>query len=348
MPDFLVFLLVIGGLILGHELGHFIAAKLLGVKVEEFGIGFPPRLITLFTAGDTKFSINLIPFGGFVRLSGEDDPTVEGGLASASKKVRTAVLLAGPAANILIAIIAFTAAFKFAAPDEARVMVTGIDEASPAESVGVLPGDVFLEVDEVTIDGVSSLVAAISDNLGEETVFIFERKGEPYTVVIIPRVNPPEGRGAIGVTLGHPSKDIGWVESFTSGIRSATFQMTELVYLPSRVIRGEIAPEQARVSGFKGMYDLIAWAGEIDRTAQRPFLTLNLIGIISIGLAIANLLPIPALDGGRLTFIGIEAVIGRRISPQYEGLAHAIGFFVLLAILIYVNFLDFVKPIPLP
>jgi regulator of sigma E protease len=121
-----------------------------------------------------------------------------------------------------------------------------------------------------------------------------------------------------------------------------------IVRLPARLMEGQIQPSQARVSGLKGMYDMLAWAGRIDRNTQRPFLTLNLIGVISIGLAIANLLPFPALDGGRLMFVLFEAVAGRRISPRYEGLAHAIGFAVLLIVMLYVNFQDFVNPITLP
>jgi len=98
----------------------------------------------------------------------------------------------------------------------------------------------------------------------------------------------------------------------------------------------------------KGMYDMLAWAGEIDRSSERPFLTLNLIGVISLGLALANLLPIPALDGGRLLFVLFEALARRRISPRYEGLAHAIGFAFLLAVMLYVNLQDFLNPISLP
>jgi regulator of sigma E protease len=129
---------------------------------------------------------------------------------------------------------------------------------------------------------------------------------------------------------------------------AVALQVENLIFLPSRMIRGEIAPEEARVSGLKGMYDMFAWAGQIDRDAQRPFLTLNLAGIISIGLALANLLPFPALDGGRLAFVAFEAVTRRRISPRHEGWAHAIGFVLLLILMAYVNFQDFSNPLVLP
>ncbi|TFH34521.1 MAG: RIP metalloprotease, partial [Anaerolineales bacterium] len=117
MPDLVLFLLVLGTLILGHELGHFIAARLRGVKVDEFGIGFPPRILTLFQAGGTRYTLNWIPLGGFVRTAGEDDPDVPDGLAASSKITRTLVLLAGPAANVILAFFAFLVAFRFAAPN---------------------------------------------------------------------------------------------------------------------------------------------------------------------------------------------------------------------------------------
>ncbi len=126
------------------------------------------------------------------------------------------------------------------------------------------------------------------------------------------------------------------------------FQLENLVLLPSRLIRGDLAPEEARVSGLKGMYDMFAWAGQIDRDAQRPFLTLNLMGIISIGLAFANLLPFPALDGGRLAFVAFEVVFRRRVAPRHEGLAHAVGFVLLLILMAYVNLQDFTDPLVLP
>jgi regulator of sigma E protease len=348
VENLLVFIVVVGGLILSHELGHFIAGKLLGVHVEEFGIGFPPRLLTLFEAGGTRFSLNWIPLGGFNRFSGEDDPSVEGGLASSSKRVRTIVLLSGPLANILIAILAFTIASKFATPDPTKVLIAGVDAGTPAEEAGILPGDLVLSVEGEKIDGFESMVNAIAPRLGEMTEIKLDRDGTPITVNLVPREEYPEGRGPIGVSLSNATMIVSWNKAIKSGFNSTYIQFRELVYLPARLIHGEIEPEQARLTGLKGMYDMLSWAGEIDRNAQRPFLTINLVGIISIGLALANLLPFPALDGGRLMFIVVETVLGHRIDAKYEGLAHTIGFFVLLVILIYVNFLDFIKPIPLP
>jgi regulator of sigma E protease len=348
MSDFLIFVLVIGTLILGHELGHFLAARARGVRVEEFGIGFPPRLATLFTAGGTRFTLNAIPLGGYVRPAGEDDPSVPGGLANASKLTRTLVLLAGPAANILLALLAFTAAFKFAAPDVNRTTVNAVAVSSPAEAAGLLPGDWIVSLDGLPVTGYGTLQDAVAERLGQPVHLEIMRAGQTLVVELVPRAEPPEGQGPIGILTGNPRLQTTWGESITYGAQSIAFQVNELVHLPARLIRQEIAADQARLSGLKGMYDMLAWAGEIDRSSERPFLTLNLIGVISLGLALANLLPIPALDGGRLLFVLFEAVARRRISPRYEGLAHAIGFAFLLAVMLYVNLQDFLNPISLP
>src|SRR3990170_4750581 len=132
-------------------------ARLRGVKVNEFGIGFPPRLLTLFTAGGTRFTVNAIPIGGFVRPAGEDDPSVPGGLAGAPKRTRALVLLAGPVANILLGVLAFTAAYKFAAPDSTRVIIMEIAAGSPAQAAGLQRGDLIIRFNDIETDSFETL-----------------------------------------------------------------------------------------------------------------------------------------------------------------------------------------------
>ena len=210
MSDFLVFLVVIGSLILGHELGHFISGRLLRVKIEEFGIGFPPRMLTLFHAGGTRFSLNWLPLGGFNRFAGEDDATVGGGLASSSKRVRTIVLLSGSLTNIFIAIAAFTIAFRFAAPDIEKVNTAGVDPGTPAAAANLLPGDLVLAVEDESITGFDSMSKAISARLGEPTEITLQREGETFAISLTPRVEYPEGRGPIGVSLSNPTREVSW------------------------------------------------------------------------------------------------------------------------------------------
>jgi regulator of sigma E protease len=269
-------------------------------------------------------------------------------LAASSKTTRALVLVAGPAMNILLGFLAFTAAYKFAAPDFDRVLITSVLPGSPAASSGILPGDIVVSVDGAPITTFESMQQAIGDRLDATASITLERNGQTRTVEIVPRSAPPEGEGPIGVLLGNPTRAVGVGEALSLGGQSTVFQLVETVRLPSRLIRGQIPPEEARVSGLKGIYDILSWASEVDATTRRPFLTLQFVGVISVGLAIANLLPIPALDGGRLMFVAYEAVFRRRISPKYEGLAHAVGFTLLLVLMVYVTFQDFANPITLP
>jgi regulator of sigma E protease len=348
VTDFLLFVVVLGTLILGHELGHFLVAKWRGVKIEEFGIGFPPRLATLFTAGDTEYTLNWIPFGGFVRPAGENDPEVPNGLAASSKLTRTLVLFAGPVANIILAFVAFLFAFKFAAPDVDRVLITDVVQGSPAQAAGIQPGDIVEEAGNVEVDSFESLQTVIGDSLGKPLGLLLSRDGELIDIQLVPRVDFPEGQGPIGVTLGFPPDNLGWIQSAGFSLESIRTQVMAILQLPGRIMSGAATEQETRVAGLKGIHDMIAWASDIDQSAQRPFFTLNIVGVISVGLAIANMLPIPALDGGRLLFVLIEAIIGHRISPRLEGLAHAIGFLLLLMLMVYFNLQDFLNPIELP
>jgi regulator of sigma E protease len=348
MSDILIFLAILGTLLIGHELGHFLAARIAGVAVEEFGLGIPPRLLTLFEWHGTKYTLNLLPFGGFVRLAGTDDPSVPNGLAAASRPKRAFVLISGAAVNVFLAFAAFTAAYRFAAPDLDHVLAASVSPNSPAEAAGMLPGDLITTFAGEPIGDLESLQNAIASHLGQEVQISLLRDGEPITVSIVPRPEPPPDEGPIGIIIGYPTKQVGWIESLKMGWESTTFQFSETLKLPGRLLRGELAPEEARLSGLKGIYDMVSWAGSIDRSSQRPFMTLNLVGIISAGWALANLLPIPALDGGRLFFLLIETILRRRIPPRHEALAHAIGFALLLVLMVYINLQDFLNPISLP
>jgi regulator of sigma E protease len=348
VSDLLLFFVVLGTLLLGHEFGHFLAARWRGIKIEEFGIGYPPRLATLFVIGETRYTLNWIPFGGFVRLTGEDDPDAPDGLSAASKLTRSIVLLAGPAANVAIAFVVFIVAFKFAAPDFNRVRIGEVSPSSPALTAGIEVGDIVQSIEGTSIAGFQDMQDITRDHLGQPMELTLERAGELLTVSLIPRTDYPEGQGPIGVTLSYPTAQTSWGESIKLSINSIISQVVAILRLPGRLLSGNAAPEEARVSGLKGIYDMLGWASSIDRTSELPFITMNLVGVISVGLALANLLPFPALDGGRLMFVLFELIFRRKISPQLEGYAHAIGFAILIILMIYINLQDFVNPIQLP
>lgn len=348
MSDFFLFIIVLSVLLIGHELGHFLVGKIRGVKIEEFGLGFPPQALTLFEAGGVNYTLNWIPFGGFVRFAGEDNPDIQNGLASSSKLTRTLVLSAGPAANIFLGFLAFLMAYKFAAPDINRVLIAEVLEETPAYTSGILAGDIVEFVDDVPINGIEDIQKSIRAKLGETTHIIVDREGQIVELTMIPRVEFPDDQGPIGVTLSYPTAQMGWLEASKWGVESVKDQITLILKLPGRLISGQASPEEARLSGLKGIHDMLAWASTIDQASDRPFITLNLIGVISVGLALANLLPFPALDGGRLMFVLYEVIFRRRISPRFEGFAHAIGFAILIFLMVYINLQDFINPISLP
>lgn len=337
--DLLTFIIGIAILIFFHELGHFIAARLLKVEVEEFGIGFPPRLFRWATVKGTEFTFNLIPLGGFVRIKGENDPEVSGGLAGASPWVRLAVIGAGPLTNILIGIVLSVWLFYQAGePVLDRVKVMGVAPNSPAAQVGLRQGDVILEVDGDRVESVEELRDLIYAHLGEQIRLVYEREGQTDAVTLVPRNPPPENEGAIGILMGYDTRPISIFRAIPRGVNAAFNYVRVLFSLPRLLMSGEVSPEAARPVGYKGMFDLYRQLGD----------SLAFFTAITMSLGVLNLFPIPALDGGRIVFALVEILLRRRVPPRFENALHYIGFLVLLALLIYINILDFVDPVELP
>ncbi len=337
--DLLTFIFGIAILIFFHELGHFVAARLLNVEVEEFGIGFPPRLVKLFEYKGTVYSLNALPLGGFVRPKGENDPSVPGGLAAASPWVRLGVLFAGPMMNLLIGVILGIGLF-YSMGDRIteKVLIASIAPDSPAATAGLQNGDLFLEVNGQKIDSISHLQKLIAENLDKTVTILVQRGDQTLTVSLVPRANPPEGQGPMGVGLDNPTRPIGLGLAVQRGAAAAYENARGILLLPVRMLRGEIAPQEGRLVGYKGMYDIY----------QRIQSPLWFFMVISVSLGIMNLLPIPALDGGRILLTLPEILIRRRVPPRFENAIHIVGFALLVILLIYINVQDFVNPIQLP
>jgi regulator of sigma E protease len=339
-------------LILIHETGHFLAAKAFGIKVEEFGIGFPPKLFKMFSYKGTDYTFNLLPLGGFVRPAGENDPDFPGGLAAASPWKRMAVMFAGPLMNLLVGILIYSIMFyQIGSPVFDKVIVFGVSPGSPAETAGLLEGDLFITIDGEEIDSTDKLHETIYANLGQEINVLVEREGEQVALSIIPR-DPPPPEGAIGIQMGNDSEHLGLFTSIFYGSK-ATFQHIGMIFsLPYKLMTGELTGEEGRLLGYKGMYDLYEDFRERDETAVVEVTgginTLGFYAAITLSLAALNLLPLPALDGGRILFALPEALFGKRIPQKYENIVNGVGFLLLILIVIYINLQDFINPVVIP
>ena len=347
------FFIVLTPIILIHELGHFIAARLSNIRIEEFGLGFPPRALKLAEKNGTLYSLNWIPLGGFVRPAGEDDPSVPDGLAAASKRARLFVLSAGAGANFLMALVVFWVAFMIGTPVMAA-SVGDVNPGSPAQVAGLQEGDVILEVEGVEVVGDESQAIAeiMSQNAGQAVEMVVERNGELVRLEVVPR-QPGEYNaaveGPIGVGLLYvPTGDritFGPIEAAANSVQSVWRIVSLTVQVPSMLISGEISASEARPVSVVGISQIAGQAAEVSVSSQNLFPVLNMVAFISVALGFTNLLPIPALDGGRILFVLIEAVRGRRIEPEREGLVHVVGMIFLLSLMVLMIVQDIVNPI---
>ena len=339
----LAFIGVLAVVILTHELGHFITAKACGVKVEEFGLGFPPRLFS-FKRGETVYSINALPVGGFTKMSGEEDPNAERSLASKGIGTRLLVLSAGSIMNALLPFLLLSIAFMV--PHDVvigQVTVTEVAENSPAAIAGISDGDVILSINDKPINNTADLNRYIQMNLGKEMTMLVEHSDTTEEEFrLIPRWRPPEGEGSIGVTISTLEPTIeSSSEPFWRAIPMGIGQTIETMVLFKNAILG-LFIGTASIGGVGGPVAIAQITGEVAKAGISPLLEWT--AFFSMNLAIINLLPLPALDGGRIIFVLLEWVRrGKRISPKREGLVHLIGFVLLMAFMLAVTLQDIIR-----
>lgn len=353
--NLLLFILFFGAMLLLHELGHYLVARLFKIKVEEFGFGFPPRLVKLFKFRETEFTLNWIPFGAFVRLSGENDPNVEGGFGNAKPLERIAVLLGGPLMNLATGVLLFSLIFnQVGVPDANKVLISAVSESSPAESAGLKVGDIVVSINDIPVDSTDKLSALIQANKGIEIEMVLERDGESVVTRATPRVNPPPDEGSLGIAMTNPLVKTSWVNTIPLSFQATYMQAREIFEMPGRLIRNEIPKEQSRVVGPVGIYTMFNQARDMDQQnagSDDPFnttFTLRLMAVITVALGLTNLFPIPAVDGGRILFILPELIFRKRIPAKYENLVHMVGFVVLILLMFYITAQDIFNPIQVP
>ncbi len=347
MPPILIVILTLVFLIAFHELGHFLLAKKYGVKVEEFGIGIPPRAWGK-KIGETIYSLNWIPLGGFVRLYGED-VRVDDERSFSSKPVyqRALIVFGGIAAFFLIAVVIFsTVAFtgvRGAITDDTgnewrnpHVFINNIKEGSFAEKAGVERGDIIKEIDGKEVTKKKEVIDIFSEKKGEEVEVVMERLGEEVSFSLV----PSKEEGVVGVELIRVAeKRFPLHKAPLIGLQM-TGEMTYMVIdgfytAISYTVTGRDLPDHMELGG------PVAIVGMGAEELERGFPAyLQFVGIITISLAVLNALPIPALDGGRLVFLGIEKIKGGMIPQKVEYSLNAIFFILLLSLMIFITFKD--------
>ena len=358
------FLAVLVVLVLVHELGHFVAAKRAGITVQEFGIGFPPRITSVVWRG-TRYSLNWIPLGGFVKMLGEDgdaeaqkmrdrglsEAAVDIAMAGAFNRkpiwVRVVVLLAGVAMNFVLAALLFAVALSMPIPQgRGPLTVTEIQQDSPAEAA-LRVGDVIVTADGRRFEASAELTEYVRSRADQEVVLGVRRDGQLIDVPVTPRtvtdVERAQGKGAIGFSY----EPEGYVEvpSSVTGPIDATVQgFSRAGDLALRIPGGLVEA----VGGLLGLNNSagsavgpIGIAEETGRQLQAPLVSqLIFMGILSINLAVLNVLPFPPLDGGRIAVVLIEAVRRRRLPAEREALIYLTGFMVLIALVILISIQD--------
>jgi regulator of sigma E protease len=348
----LVFVGILIGLIVVHEVGHFVTAKLTGVRVLEAGLGYPPRIWGKEFRG-TIYSINWIPLGGFVRMLGEEDPSDPASLAAKPAWVRLVVLSAGSAMNFALPFILFTVSFMI--PRDVPVGLTQIVQVmdnSPAAEAGLAEGDVIFAVNGKEVRNVQEVGKQIRLNMGETITMQVRHEYELREVQVKARWAPPtyvdengeerrQGPTGIMIAALHPglteSESFPPWEAFPKSI-STTFEVLTLARNEIvSWIKGGSQPEVAGPVGIAQATDEV-----VQESGYRPLL--EFAALLSINLAIINILPLPMLDGGRIVFVLIEIVRrGKRISPEREALVHFIGLALILSFAVVIAYFDILR-----
>lgn len=367
-----VFIIILGILIFVHELGHFVMARRNGIKAEEFGFGFPPRIFGFQKVGrkwrfiwgkkdtkrewenkehlneDTIYSLNWFPLGGFVRIKGENGEGVgePDSFITKSAWVRIKVLAAGVAMNFVLAWLVISLALTIGAPQEVdnargnaknlKIQISEVKKDSVAEEMGLKVGDEILKFKEV-----EEVVSFIGANSGKEIVLNIKRGDEILDLKATPQFDETLGRGLLGIGLVRTAiVSYPWYQALVEGI-IVTWRMIEMVFVTFyQLISGLFSGQKVAVE-VAGPVGIVYFTKQV--TELGFVYILQFIAILSVNLGIINILPFPALDGGRILFILIEKIKGSPVSSKVEHAIHTAGFLLLITLMIFVTFKDIVR-----
>ncbi|SMB95519.1 site-2 protease. Metallo peptidase. MEROPS family M50B [Thermanaeromonas toyohensis ToBE] len=327
-------LLVFSLLILAHELGHFLVAKRVGIRVEEFALGMGP-VIARVKRGETVYSLRAFPLGGFNRMAGmeEKDADDPRGFNRQPVTARMAVIAAGSGMNFLLAIFLFIFVFMVIGLPVDKNIVGRVEPGRPAALAGIKPGDKIVAIEGVAVNSWSDIVQEIYRRPEQDITLEIERQGERLKVVVRSERDPHSGVGLIGI--GPSWERQGLLKSVRLGFSQAVAVTGMILMSLIEMITGKTAPE---IVGPVGIVQLVSQAASFGWIN-----VLNFTAVLSLDLGLINLLPIPALDGSRLTFLIWEGLRGRPIDPAKENFIHLIGFALLMGLLLLITYQDLVR-----
>jgi regulator of sigma E protease len=378
MTTVLIFILVLSVLVFVHELGHFWTARKLGVKAEEFGFGFPPRAFGFhknkagkwrFLKGKkdpntlteeerpdgTVYSVNWLPLGGFVKIKGENGEGKQDPDSFAAKAIwkRALILSAGVAMNIILAIVLLSAGYMIGLPESLdnlkpsakvsapQVFVMEVLPESPADQAGVRAGDIMTLVNEQKVTSNESFQDLVAVQVGQETSFTIKRDGEEMRVTIVPELLEEAERPAIGVSI-YVSGLVRYpfFTAIVEGFKLTFWFFWVIILAFYGLIRDLLigVSVSGQVAGPVGIATLTGQVASMGFTYLLQF-----IALLSLNLALINILPFPALDGGRLLFLLIEKFIGKPVRQSIEAWFHTIGFWLLILLIVFVTYKDIVR-----
>lgn len=369
MLTILIFVIILGLLVFVHELGHFLTAKRNGIRVDEFGFGFPPRLFGFvkdeasgkyrivwgskdMPSGRTVYSLNWIPLGGFVKIAGEDghDTSDPESFAGKPAWIRIKVLAAGVFMNFLFAWFLISIVFMMGLPQpieqsehgkypNAKIQILDVTKGSPAEVMGLKMGDEIIAINGKEMTALDQVSGEISTHKGEIITVNIDRFGEKLTLSGTPRTESPANQGALGISFSETAVvSYPWYEAIYRGA-TTTYSITVAIFEAfGKMIASLFGAEKTPldVTGPVGIVYLTKQMSDLGL----PYL-LQFAALLSINLGIINILPIPALDGGRILFILIEKLKGSPVSHRVEGMIHQVGFILLLLLMLLVTVRDF-------
>ncbi len=339
----LIAILLFSAIVIFHELGHFLLAKANGIRVDEFSLGLGPTLVGKEIKG-TKFSIKLLPFGGACMMGEDDaDDMSEGSFNSKSVWARMSVIVAGPVFNLILAwilCVIMVAWVGYRAP-----VVGEVSEGYSAKEQGMRVGDIITEIDGKRIHLWNEITLSnLMNSNGEKTEITYLRDGKETSVVLEPRALEGDMNKRLGITSTAELTKAGIIGSLQYGAYTVKYWIDYTIDCLKMLVGGKVGIKD--ISGPVGIVDAVDATYQSSKAAGVKIVVLNLMNfaiLLTANLGIMNLLPIPALDGGRLVFLIVEAVRRKRVPPEKEGMVHFAGFALLLALMVVVMYNDIIK-----